>query len=168
MSVLLEVSHNAESAHRLPFIGGKCMNIHGHSWGLTFQIDGEIDADSVIADFSVVKKIVRNWVDEHLDHGAMLGVGDPLCEVFLKHGSKTFVFGVDTPYPWPTVEAVALMLAEEIQPRLVDTFPGLAILEVRVQETAVNAAIWRRDVPVIRSRSEPPRVGIADRQEEPV
>jgi 6-pyruvoyl tetrahydropterin synthase/QueD family protein len=78
MTSTVTVRHNFETAHRLPRLGGKCTNLHGHSWWVEVTFEGTPSRDGVIADFGALKHALRAWVDGHLDHGAMLGVGDPL------------------------------------------------------------------------------------------
>lgn len=136
--MIITVKHNFETAHRLPFLGGKCTNLHGHSWLVEWQFRHLMDADGITMEYGELKKTLRTWVDERLDHGTMLGKKDTLVPVLTEEKSKLFVFGVDyLRYPWPTVEAVAFMLAD----RATDLV-GMKPAEVRVQETAVNAAIW--------------------------
>lgn len=154
MTIEIAVSHNFETAHRLPCLPGKCQNVHGHSWLAKITVHGEMDKNGIICDYGRVKKIVREWIDTHLDHGAMLGSEDNLLSHFISGGSKVFLFGeTDVPSwregasgtyparPWPTVEAVAEMLAVKLQERLSDT--NCMVVKVEVRETAVNFATWR-------------------------
>jgi 6-pyruvoyltetrahydropterin/6-carboxytetrahydropterin synthase len=165
MTTQLTIKHNFETAHRLPFLGGKCSNLHGHSWWVTFTIfnleygDKGVDENGLSVEFGDVKKMIRYWIDEHLDHGTMLGAKDPLFEegTWLMFG-KAFFFGdtqeeegasVPPSYryaaqPWPTVEAVAEMLCYKIQ-ELLDEQKGMASLyvdRVELQETHVNGVVY--------------------------
>jgi len=142
MTSLVTVRHNFETAHRLPFLEGKCENLHGHSWWAEWDFTGERTPEGVIIDFGQLKGILRTWVDNQFDHGAILGMGDDLWRALRRdHGSKVFVFGEDSPaesLPWPTVELVAECLynvAEMLLP--------VPCTEVRVQETHVNGAVYR-------------------------
>lgn len=136
------IRHNMETAHRLPCLPGKCMNVHGHSWWCDIQIVGSPDDNFMLIEYGALKKAVRTWIDTHWDHGAMLGKDDSLLPAFQADGSKVFVFGVDTPYPWPTVEAVAQTLFEKVQDILDTDFTtaGCRVLSVKVSETHVNQA----------------------------
>lgn len=171
--VSIQIDHNFETAHRLPFLGGKCTNLHGHSWKakITFtawQHETGMNDFGVSLEYGLLKKVVRGWIDEHLDHGAMLGVKDSLLPALLDQGSKVFVFGdtnwLDIPaeeegrtsykfaisddrnyarMPWPTVEAVARMLAEKLQAAVDQAFNGILWIEaVNVMETATNFSLW--------------------------
>jgi len=163
----IAVEHNFETAHRLPFLGGKCQSLHGHSWKAKFHlvrvgIDGGVDTNGISVDYAQVKKIIRQWIDMFLDHGAMLGVADNLAVPLWEDDSKLFIFGdkklteqnlvaEDRFYahrPWPTVEAVAEMLCFKIQEQLNEKPDNdVWIVGVEVQETAVNFATYTQAVP---------------------
>jgi 6-pyruvoyltetrahydropterin/6-carboxytetrahydropterin synthase len=149
----ITIKHNFETAHRLPFLPGKCENIHGHSWGVTVFIEGPINDNGILTEFGAVKKLIRDWIDKYLDHGAMLGWQDPLRNAFLNDGTKVFWFGEQNPswgevqpgyseLPWPTVEAVAQMLMVRLEEVLSANYPQrlFQIACVDIQETAVNGA----------------------------
>ncbi|MFI7133436.1 6-pyruvoyl trahydropterin synthase family protein [Nonomuraea sp. NPDC050153] len=138
--------HNFETAHRLPHLAGKCLNLHGHSWWAEVTVRAaQLSDEHTVVEFGAFKKALRAFVDDHLDHGAMLGIDDPLASLLVAHGSKVFLFG-EHPYakdlPYPTVEAVAVMLARAAQ-GLLDGLPqaaGAAVAGVKVTETHVNSA----------------------------
>lgn len=144
--ISISIEHNFETAHRLPFLPGKCENLHGHSWKTIIDIEQAMDTNGLTVEYGTVKGIIRAWIDTRLDHGVMLGVGDPLVEYFTENepSQKMYVFGVDySALPWPTVEAVAQMLADRLQRRLsMVNLVGTKIVGVQVQETAVNSAYW--------------------------
>ncbi|MEV0324722.1 6-pyruvoyl trahydropterin synthase family protein [Streptomyces sp. NPDC050658] len=136
----VSVRHNFETAHRLPHLPGKCTNLHGHSWWAEITItDPELPPDGLIVEFGSLKKEVRRWIDQHLDHGAMLGTQDPLLSVLRSHGSKVYeVTG------WPTVEATAELLAHVAQDVLqnLERSQHAHVSRVHVTETHVNGATW--------------------------
>jgi 6-pyruvoyltetrahydropterin/6-carboxytetrahydropterin synthase len=173
------IEHNFETAHRLPFLGGKCANLHGHSWKVriffcAWQLDEGMNAEGISTEYGLLKQDVRGWIDDKLDHGCMLGVKDPLLPVLLAEDSKVFAFGdvgflhiaaeeegrtsynlpaVDRNYPdlpWPTVEATARMVAEKIQ-ELVDRIfnKSLRVEAVEIRETTTNTSLWIPDAGVV-------------------
>lgn len=157
MRHLVAVRHNAEAAHRLPQLGGKCTSLHGHSWHLEVAIAvPELDSRGIAVEFAAVKSKLRAWVDTNLDHGAMLGADDPLEAVLREHG-KVFTFGSAHPLThdlyWPTVENVAVLLAR-VTAGILDQLTAAQnpdggdpyVAWTRVQETAVNSAEWRPGV----------------------
>lgn len=83
-----------EAAHRLPNVppGHKCGNLHGHSFRLTLELTGRVDAvTGWLIDFGDVKKAVQPMYDR-LDHhylNDIEGLENPTSEniaawVFLK------------------------------------------------------------------------------------
>lgn len=164
-TTIVTVKHNFETAHRLPFLGGKCVNLHGHSWNvevglLNTAFPEGINEHGISIEYGLVKRTIRSWIDAQLDHGTMLGVDDPLASESLTVGDlgKVFLFGrpqkpdmcmwngITSIYydlPWPTVEAVARMLAHKLQSALNDTCGQYVWIDsVRVEETAVNSSVF--------------------------
>ncbi|ASU58909.1 MULTISPECIES: 6-carboxytetrahydropterin synthase [Nocardiopsis] len=154
MTHRIRVRHNFETAHRLPHLSGKCMNLHGHSWWAEVSVSAPaLSEDGTVVEFGAFKKALRAFVDTHLDHGAMLGAGDPLAAVLAEHGSKVYRFGAASPgdteryardLPYPTVEAVAVMLGRVAQ-ALLDSgerAAGARVTGVEVTETHVNTAAY--------------------------
>lgn len=132
-----------ETGHRLPQLYGKCHNLHGHSWQAWITVTGELNTETVLVDFGDLKSGVQDWVDEHLDHGMMLGAGDEWGARLAAGGLKVFRFG-DEPHswdlPWPSVEAVAELLAR-VTEDLIDTLDmPVQLQRVVVQETENNRA----------------------------
>lgn len=155
--VAIRVRHNFETAHRLPQLGGKCTSLHGHSWWAEWEITGaDVDDKGVVVDFGSIKAGLRDWVDFHLDHGAMLAAGDPLVPPLVEASSKVFRFGVidhtarpgevfAEMLPYPTVEAVAELLHGVATALVRDRVrPGqrLAVTGVVVTEKHDNAAVY--------------------------
>lgn len=148
MGSSITVRHNFECGHRLPHIGGKCTNLHGHSWWATVTVSSAEPLHGMVVEFGGFKKGLRQWVDEHLDHGVMLGDQDPLATILPAFG-KVLVFQPDQPgltqgLAYPTVENVATLLSRVGQQVLgtVTRAPGAAVTQVDVQETHVNTATW--------------------------
>lgn len=140
----ITLTHNFETAHRLPQLGGKCANLHGHSWQVAVTLTApELSADQTVVEFGEFKTHMRGWIDAYLDHGAMLSLHDPLTDILRGLGCKVFVFGEDWPHGlWPTVEATAAMIADQAREWLTDseTVVPVTVDSVRVTETATNSA----------------------------
>lgn len=144
MSSTITVRHKFETAHRLPFLGGKCTNVHGHSWHAAWTFTGPLNPSGLVLDFGPVKALLHSWVDEFLDHGAMLGVNDKLIAAFRADGSKVYAFGADKfaeDLPWPTVEAVAVVLGRIGRVAVADLHEHRCV-RVDVTETRDNTATW--------------------------
>ncbi len=132
-----------ETAHRLPQLAGKCVNLHGHSWQAWATLSGPVDPNTgVLVDFSAIKAAIQDWIDARFDHATMLGAADSLLGAFIAYALKHFVFDEDPPsigLRWPTVENVA----EVIRRVAVDAaagLPGVRVSRVEVAETENNRA----------------------------
>lgn len=140
----ITVSHNFETAHRTPKLPGKCQSLHGHSWWAHITLAcPELKSDGTIIEFGILKKEVRRWIDDHLDHGTMLDPDDPLFDILNDDGhcKVTSVPG------GPTVENVAMMIARVTADILMhlDASPHVFVSDVRVRETHVNEASWTKN-----------------------
>lgn len=94
----ITVEHSFESGHRLPHLGGKCVNLHGHSWSTAVTVSApELSPEVTVVEFGALKVGLRRWIDEHLDHATMLGARDRLIEPLIAEGSRVFCFGVERP-----------------------------------------------------------------------
>lgn len=152
MTALVTVRHNFETGHRLPVLGGKCQNLHGHSWWAEVTISAQPGtAPATVVEFGAYKAGLREWIDTHLDHGLMLGKDDPLASILPEFG-KAFIFdpdseGITQGLAWPTVENVAALLARVAGSVLegITRSPDARVVEVRISETHVNAAHWRAE-----------------------
>lgn len=151
------VSHTFEAAHRLPQLGGQCWNLHGHSWKVSATVSSSrLAADGTVVEFGRFKAGLRRWIDDHLDHAAMLGVEDPLLAILRQHDSKTFAFGgeqlgEELEHPaaglmWPTVEAVAVVVHRAAVSVVLslEMADEVVVDEVTVDETATNRAVYLR------------------------
>ncbi|GAB1349327.1 6-carboxytetrahydropterin synthase QueD [Ignavibacteriales bacterium] len=69
-------SFHWEMGHRLPFHQGKCVNLHGHSYRMFLEVEGDLDKNGLVIDFYDLKRIV-NPIIEELDHAFMVSSLDP-------------------------------------------------------------------------------------------
>jgi 6-pyruvoyltetrahydropterin/6-carboxytetrahydropterin synthase len=74
---------NWEMGHRLPEHFGKCKNIHGHSYKMLVELEGEVLENGMVMDYHDLKKIVGPLV-EKLDHAFMVYKEDKEVIQFLE------------------------------------------------------------------------------------
>ncbi len=117
-----------EMGHRLPDHFGKCKNIHGHSYKMMVEFEGELDSNGMIIDYYIVKEFIEPIV-EKLDHSFMVNKNDGVVLEFLeKLKSKKVIVEFDS-----TVENITRYLIEEIQKA--DIPSNVSGIKVRVCET---------------------------------
>jgi 6-pyruvoyl-tetrahydropterin synthase len=78
----IDVTHNAEIAHRLMNLPGKCQNIHGHSLQITLTLFGELNGNGILEglDFGTIKGAFRSYIDRNYDHHLLLNEKDPWAQ----------------------------------------------------------------------------------------
>ncbi len=85
-----------EAAHRIPWHEGKCRNLHGHSYKMIVEFEGETDKNGFVIDFNDIKKIVDPYI-KLIDHSTIISAKDiELKEVFDKKSWKYFLLPNDT------------------------------------------------------------------------
>ena len=122
-----------DAAHRLWNYKGKCHNLHGHTYFAVVEATCvDLVPPGFVTDFGDLKKVVKDWINEHWDHVTILHVDDPLAE--LLHDMGLFVYGMDHE---PTAEYMASYLFEVID----DLLPSRVVLtQVSIKETPTSTA----------------------------
>jgi len=122
-----------EMGHRLPEHLGLCKNIHGHSYKMIVEFEGELDKNQIVIDYYDVEKII-NPVIEKLDHSFMVNKEDKIVLEFLeKMNSKKVVVGFNS-----TAENICSYLLSEI--RKCSLPANISYVKIRVYETQFDYA----------------------------
>ena len=122
-----------EMGHRLPEHFGLCKNIHGHSYKMIVEFEGELDKNQMVIDYYDVEKII-NPVIEKLDHAFMVNIDDKIVIEFLeKMNSKKVVVGFNS-----TAENICNYLLSEIKKCSLPS--NISSVKVRVYETQFDYA----------------------------
>ncbi|WP_251551179.1 6-carboxytetrahydropterin synthase QueD [Neobacillus muris] len=66
--VLVSKEFTFDAAHHLHCYGGKCKNLHGHTYKVIFGISGYVDDRGLMIDFGEIKEIWKNEIEIFLDH----------------------------------------------------------------------------------------------------
>ena len=107
-----------EAAHVLPRHPGKCSQLHGHSWHVVVELEGEIQPETgFVMDFTVLKSLVQPYINR-FDH--------KLLNCFVRY---------------PSSENIAVHLAHQLRARIPDDFE-IHGLKVTVSETAGTRATF--------------------------
>ena len=122
-----------EMGHRLPEHFGLCKNIHGHSYKMSVEFDGELDKNGMIIDYYEVEKII-NPIIEKLDHAFMVNKNDKTVLEFLeKMNSKKVIVNFQS-----TAENICLYLLNEV--KITGLPENVNEIKVRVYETSHDYA----------------------------
>lgn len=122
-----------EMGHRLPEHFGLCKNIHGHSYKMLVEFEGELDKNEMVIDYYDVEKIINPLI-EKLDHAFMVNKNDNMVLEFLeKINSKKVVIDFNA-----TAENICFYLLNEI--KKVPLPANLSSVKVRVYETEFDYA----------------------------
>ena len=117
-----------EMGHRLPFHSGKCKNIHGHTYKMRLEIDGDLDEYGMVMDYYDVSFIISPIIDE-LDHSFMVKDSDAEMITFLeKIDSKKVVVPFET-----TAENITLYLLKKVKEKIASK--RIKRIKIRVYET---------------------------------
>ncbi|BDQ03830.1 6-carboxytetrahydropterin synthase [Ignavibacterium sp.] len=122
-----------EMGHRLPEHFGLCKNIHGHSYKMIVEFEGELNKDQMVIDYYDVEKII-NPIINRLDHAFMVNKNDSIVLDFLeKMNSKKVVVDFDA-----TAENICKFLLSEISKSILPE--NINSVKVRVYETQFDYA----------------------------
>jgi 6-pyruvoyltetrahydropterin/6-carboxytetrahydropterin synthase len=118
--------------HRLLDYDGICKHPHGHNAVAEIEVrTGSLDNRNMVCDFSDIKRIVKGWIDEKIDHQMILRADDPLVEPLRALGEPMFI--VDSN---PTVEHIARIIFDYA------TTQHLPVVRVTVWETPTSYASY--------------------------
>jgi 6-pyruvoyltetrahydropterin/6-carboxytetrahydropterin synthase len=119
--------------HRLLNYDGECRHLHGHNGRVEIDIESDkLDARGMVVDFSDIKRVLKTWIDETLDHRMLLNQADPLVAVLQQRGELHFPMDDN-----PTAENIARLIFQHARSK------GLPVVEVRLWETPTSYATYR-------------------------
>lgn len=119
--------------HRLMNYDGKCRHPHGHNGRVEIELcSDQLDEKGMVQDFSEIGRVMKGWIDAHLDHRMLLRGDDPLVLALEKLGEPVFLLTQN-----PTAEAIAQLIFEQAKQQ------GFPVTEVRLWETESSWAAYR-------------------------
>lgn len=112
--------------HRLSKHKGRCFSLHGHNFTVLVGVKAKhLDENDMVIDFSHLKKIVMNRLDE-LDHCLLLNVSDQeFADKFKEMGMRVMTVTHD-----PTAEKLAENLYWSLGEAFGKTFPTEGSVEI--------------------------------------
>jgi len=128
--------------HRLLDYDGICKHPHGHNAVVEIEVrTPALDHRNMVCDFSDIKRVVKGWIDEALDHRMLLRHDDPLVAALQQLGEPVYVLDSN-----PTAERIARLIFDHVASQ------GFPVVRVGVWETPTSFAEYRAesDVPADR------------------
>lgn len=120
--------------HRLLNYQGKCSHLHGHNARAVITLENDrLDALGMVEDFSRVKQLVWEWLDDEIDHTLLLHEDDPVLPVLQNAGERVRVTSFN-----PTAENIARMIFDYVAGQ------GYPVVDVTLWETETSYASYRR------------------------
>jgi 6-pyruvoyltetrahydropterin/6-carboxytetrahydropterin synthase len=119
---------NWEMGHRLPEHFGKCKNIHGHSYKMLVEIEGDVLESGMVMDYYHLRDAINPLI-EKMDHAFLVYKDDKYVIEFLeKMNSKRVVVDFQS-----TVENITRYFLGEIYKLKLP--PNIHKIKVRVCES---------------------------------
>lgn len=124
-----------EMGHRLPEHDGHCRNLHGHSYRMVVEVEGDVEPDTgMVMDFGDISKVVKPMVHE-LDHAFLCQESDEeLLALIRRMEWKLVVIPVPS-----TVENICGLFVDQLRP-IFQGLPNIEAFTVRIWETASSIA----------------------------
>ena len=129
MKVTKEITF--DMGHRLSNYSGKCFNLHGHTYKLQVQVEGDIGEDGFVIDFTELKEVLKK-VTDLFDHKTVLYAVD---DVNIKL-EQVFPCSIKLIDYEPTAENLAFYFKKTIQ----DELPKYKVSKIRLWETPTSYA----------------------------
>ena len=132
--------HDFSAGHRVVGHENVCAQLHGHNYRIYFEV-ASINLDDVgrVLDFSVIKILLCQWLEDNWDHRFLLFAEDPWL-VPLENVGLGFNGVVTVPFN-PTAENMAKYLVDVVgPPQLAHT--GTELVRVTVEETRKCSATY--------------------------
>jgi len=110
------------AGHRVLNHESKCANAHGHNYVLFAHAEPKNGLDDIgrVIDFSVIKQVLGDWIDEKWDHSFLINKKDSdLISIKDKLAKNKPCFECDFN---PTAENMAQYLLDEVCPKLFNSY----------------------------------------------
>jgi 6-pyruvoyltetrahydropterin/6-carboxytetrahydropterin synthase len=141
------------AGHFITYDGHECEPLHGHNYRAAAALEGPLDENAYVLDFTRLKRALRAVVDR-LDHRMLLPTKSALvrvtqsgAEIQATYRDKRYVFPSDDvvllPIPNTTAEMLAWWIARELREGLGTLPVGITAIEVEVDESSGQRAFCR-------------------------
>lgn len=119
--------------HRLPY-HETCRNIHGHSYRMILEVEGQVDETGMVIDFGEIACLVKPIIQQ-MDHSFMVDPSDEMMLGVLKEsGLKATAVSF-----FSTAENIAIWILDQVGTRLFER-ATVASVTLKLFETANSSA----------------------------
>lgn len=144
------------SAHFITF-GGKCERLHGHNYGVLVELEGTLNEDKLVFDFTILKRLTRE-ICQRLDHRFLLPLHNPYLTLHelpdaweVQFQQKRYIFPredvAELPIDNSTAERLAEYVCEELCKSLAEyDISRLHSISVGVEEAPTQMAYYQRSL----------------------
>jgi 6-pyruvoyltetrahydropterin/6-carboxytetrahydropterin synthase len=144
------------AGHFITYEGHLCEPLHGHNYRVAAGLEGPLDENFYVFDFTRLKRVLKAVVDR-LDHRMLLPAESTRIkvertgqEVVASYKDKRYVFPASDvvllPIPNTTAEMLARWIAGEIKASLTPAeLAGVQAVEVEVEESFGQRAVYREE-----------------------
>lgn len=145
------------SGHFITYDGHQCEPLHGHNYRAAVGLEGPLDENAYVFDFTRLKKLLKEVVDR-LDHRVLLPTRSERLrveadddQVTATYKDKRYVFPrgdvVLLPVPNTTAEMLAKWIAGQLKEALGPSrLRGLTAIEIEVEESFGQRAVYREEL----------------------
>ena len=158
------------AGHFITYEGSLCETLHGHNYRASIRLQGPLDENHYVVNFITVKRMMKQLCDE-LDHRMLLPEQNSRIMIEAEGANITARYK-DRQYSFPRQDVVLLpipnstaeMLARHICRRAVEHLTAcghthITAIEVEVEESPGQSAIYRERLPAKSSDSHSPADG---------
>ena len=112
---------------------GACRYLHGHNGKVEVELQREkLDERGMVVDFGEIRKAIKDWIDQTLDHTMLLRKDDPLISVLKEKKERFYVMNEN-----PTAESIAKLIYDYARSK------NLPVTRVTLWETESSFATYR-------------------------
>jgi 6-pyruvoyltetrahydropterin/6-carboxytetrahydropterin synthase len=112
-----------DAAHFVTFGDNSCEPLHGHSYTVAAEVEGQLNPDSLVVDFTLVKALLRGFAKE-LDHRFILQLDSRKLEIESVDTRWKIRTPAGTGYVFPKQDVAALPIDNSSAERLSEWFGG--------------------------------------------
>lgn len=123
--------HDFSTGHRVYGHESKCSHLHGHNYRVHFTIEAnQLDTVGRVLDFSVIKDLLCEWLEENWDHKFLVFKDDPFsCTLKELDPEGTVVVNFN-----PTAENMGRYLIDVVGPAQLSG-TNAKLISVNIEET---------------------------------